>query len=65
MNFIAKVLAHCIVNMKNENEKKKKKFLLADILNNPEEFMLTAYIEKEELVVRVKRKDVENGIAQT
>lgn len=62
MNFVAKVLAHCIVKMKKE--KKQRKFLIADILDNPEDFVLTAYIEKDELFVRVKRKDVMNGISQ-
>lgn len=62
MNFVAKVLAHCIVKMRTE--KKKRKFLIADILDNPEDFVLTAYIESDELIVRLKRKDDKNGIPQ-
>lgn len=61
MNFIAKVLAHCIVKMRGE--KKERKFLVADILDNPEDFVLTAYIEKDELFVRVKRKEKKDGVS--
>lgn len=56
MNFVAKVLAHCIVRMRDK--KKTKKFLVNEILENPEDFVLTAYIEQEELVVKVKRKEL-------
>lgn len=56
MNFMAKVLGNCIVKM--GKEKKKKKSLLMDIFENPDDFVLTAYVEDDELIVRLKRKEI-------
>lgn len=57
MGFMAKVLARCICA--GGKKKEKRKFLISDILQSPEDFMLTAYIEHDELFIRVKRKEVE------
>lgn len=36
--------------------KKEKKTLIGEVLDNPERFELNAYIEGEEVVIRVKRR---------
>lgn len=58
MNFLARILASCLT--KNKGQKKPKKWLIGDMLERPEDFMLTAYIENDELIVRVKRKGDKN-----
>lgn len=36
---------------------KKKPTLLKEVMDNPEAFKLEAFIENEEIVIKVKRKD--------
>ena len=38
-------------------KKEKKPTLLKEVIDNPEAFKLEAFIENEEIVIKVKRKD--------
>lgn len=57
MNFLAKVIASYIAVSRNEKKRRRKKFLLSDILENPEKFVFITYIEDDEWVIRAKRKE--------
>ena len=47
-----------ISKMKLKTKKKEKKpTLLKEVIDNPEAFKLEAFIENEEIVIKVKRKD--------
>ena len=37
--------------------KPKKRSILADAINNPENFKLEAFIEGEEIILKIKRKE--------
>lgn len=46
-----------ISKIKLKREKKKQRTLLKDVVDNPESFKLEAYIDNDEIVIKVKRKD--------
>ena len=45
------------IKLKTKNKKKNKPTLLKEVMDNPEAFKLEAFIENEEIVIKVKRKD--------
>ena len=45
------------IKLKTKNKEKKKPTLLKEVTDNPEAFKLEAFIENEEIVIKVKRKD--------
>ena len=45
------------IKLKTKNKEKKKPTLLKEVMDNPEAFKLEAFIENEEIVIKVKRKD--------
>ena len=45
------------IKKKKKNKEKKKPTLLKEVIDNPEAFKLEAFIENEEIVIKVKRKD--------
>ena len=45
------------IKLKTKKKKKKKPTLLKEVMDNPEAFKLEAFIENEEIVIKVKRKD--------
>lgn len=45
------------IKLKTKKKEKKKPTLLKEVMDNPEEFKLEAFIENEEIVIKVKRKD--------
>ena len=40
-----------------KNKKEEKPSLLKDVMNNPEAFKLEAFIENEEIIVKIKKKE--------
>lgn len=42
---------------KEKKKDKKKPTLLKEVMDNPEAFKIEAFIENEEIVIKVKRKD--------
>lgn len=55
--FIAKLLGNCIV--KATDKKCRKKSIIRDIIDDPDSFMLIAFVENGELSIKVKRKNIE------
>lgn len=45
------------IKLKTKKKKKKKPTLIKEVMDNPEAFKLEAFIENEEIVIKVKRKD--------
>ena len=45
------------IKLKTKKKKKKKPTLLKEVMDNPEAFKLEAFIENEDIVIKVKRKD--------
>ena len=45
------------IKLKTKKKEKKKSTLLKEVIDNPEAFKLEAFIENEEIVIKVKRKD--------
>ena len=45
------------IKLKTKKKKKKKPTLLKEVMDNPEAFKFEAFIENEEIVIKVKRKD--------
>lgn len=45
------------IKLKTKKKEKKKPTLLKEVMDNPEVFKLEAFIENEEIVIKVKRKD--------
>ena len=41
--------------------KKEKPFSLSDLIHNPEKYVLTSYVENDELVLRIKKKPEKTG----
>lgn len=57
MNFLAKIIGSYLAASRSEKKRKRKKFLLSDILENPENFVFITYIEDDEWIIRAKRKE--------
>ena len=59
MGFITKLLGRIdISTIKFKRTKKEeKRSLLKEVMENPEEFKLEAYIENDEVIFRIKRKE--------
>ena len=60
MNLIKTLLGKIDISkikLKTKNKEKKKPTLLKEVMDNPEAFKLEAFIENEEIVIKVKRKD--------
>ena len=45
------------IKLKTKKKEKKKPALLKEVMDNPEAFKIEAFIENEEIVIKVKRKD--------
>lgn len=45
------------IKLKMKKKEKKKPTLLKEVMDNPEAFKIEAFIENEEIVIKVKRKD--------
>lgn len=59
-HFIAKLFGNAIVS--HHDKKPHKKNFILDIIENPENFILTAFIENDKLSIEIKRKETKNGI---
>lgn len=68
MDFLAKILGRKIADRviekeqakKIEGNKPKKKKILFNLIRNPEDFILTAFIENDEIKISIRRKDSAN-----
>lgn len=68
MDFLAKILGCKIAGYVIEKEKAKKiegvkhkkKRVLFDLIKNHEDFILTAFIENDEIKINIRRKDINN-----
>ena len=60
MSLIKKLLGKIDISkikLKTKKKEKKKPTLLKEVMDNPEAFKLEAYIDNDEIVIKVKRKD--------
>ena len=54
MNILNKILSMIAIK---KNRKKKKPSMIKEVMDKPEEFILEAFIENDEIIVKIKRKD--------
>lgn len=45
------------IKLKTKKKDKKKPTLIKAVMDNPEAFKIEAFIENEEIIIKVKRKD--------
>lgn len=61
MSVFTKLLGRLDVSKLSFKKKKEEKpSLLKDVMNNPEAFKLEAFIENEEIIVKIKKKEEES-----
>lgn len=46
-----------IAKLEDKKKEEKKEPLLKNVINNPEEFKLEAYVENDEIIVKIKRRE--------
>lgn len=61
VSFIARFLGNIIANC--QDKKPHKRNFIKDIMENPEEFVLTAFIENDELSIKIRRKESKNELS--
>lgn len=59
MSFISKMFSKAITTKANEEIKKKPSLL--KLITTPEDFKLEAWIENEEVVIKIKKKGEQNN----
>ena len=54
-----KIILKLFNGMKWGVKKKKKPSFIKQMLDNPEEFKLEAYLENDEMIIKIKRREVQ------